>query len=213
MKTVIKRIINGPWFENCYVVSNNQSSVIIDPGGNVNEIIQYIKDCQYKVMAILNTHAHFDHIGGVADLIDEYRCSFYLHSKDSKLLRSANLYQKIFGAEQAIRIPEVNIFLDKIPQVIELGDLSVEVLHTPGHTEGSVCFCIEDNLFTGDTLLKGTIGRTDLPGGSKPKIKESLRVISKLPDEKIIFPGHGEASTIADELKFNDLLINVVNEC
>jgi hydroxyacylglutathione hydrolase len=158
----------------------------------------------YQVQAILNTHGHFDHIGAVADLVDKYKCPFYLHSKDGRLLRSANLYMNLFAGEAPVRVPTVDIFLDQVPSPLVLGEFSVEVLYTPGHTDGSVCFQIGDHLFTGDTLLKGKAGRVDLPGGNKEKLETSLQAIAKLPGQLVICPGHGATSSLAEELLTND---------
>lgn len=207
---MIKCIVNGRWQENCYLVSNNKSTVIIDPGGNVEQIYQYVNDHEYMVMAVINTHAHFDHIGAVADLIDKYQCPFYLHSKDLRLLRSANLYITLFAGEKSVRIPSVDYLLDEISYPITFADLSIDILFTPGHTEGSVCILIGNNLFTGDTLLRGNVGRVDLPGGNKEKLKKSLVKISNLPKEFIIYPGHGEPSSLAEEILSNDTYINLL---
>ena len=197
---IIKRFINGKWAENCYVVSSNQDVVIIDPGGNLDQIIEYIDTNNFIVHAVINTHAHFDHIGAVAEIKQKYKCPFYLHSNDNRLLKSANLYMKVFSGERAVTIPAVSYFLDQIVTPLTFGSLAIDVLFTPGHTEGSVCFLIEGNLFTGDTLLKGKVGRVDLPGGNKEKIQTSLADILKLPGELLIYPGHGDNSSIAEEL-------------
>lgn len=204
---MIKCIVNGRWQENCYLVSENKNMVIIDPGGNVEQIIEQVIENECKVLAVINTHGHFDHIGAVADLVDKYKCPFYLHSKDARLLRSANLYMNLFAGEKPVRIPSVDFFLDKISCPLIFDNFSINVLFTPGHTDGSVCFLIGDHLFTGDTLLKGNIGRVDLPGGDKVKLKTSLLNISDMPKELLIYPGHGESSSIAEELILNNSFI------
>lgn len=207
----IKRIVNGTWEENCYIVSINNSAVIIDPGGNADLVEAYILSHSLKVFAIINTHAHFDHIVAVAELAELYQCPFYLHSADQRLLRSANLYMTLFMGEKPIKIPKVDIWLDKIDMPLVLGDILVNIFHTPGHTEGSVCFLIDEHLFTGDTIMKGTIGRLDLPGGNKQKMINSLEEMSKLPAQWIIYPGHGEISTLGEEFASNESILNLRN--
>jgi hydroxyacylglutathione hydrolase len=206
----IKCIVSGKWVENCYVVSINNSAVIIDPGGNAHEVIEYVTDNKLTVHAIINTHAHFDHIGAVDELAKLYQCPFYLHSGDQRLLRSANLYMTLFLGEKPVVIPKVDFLFDKIDSPLEFGELSVEILHTPGHTDGSVCFLINTNLFTGDTLMKGTIGRLDLPGGNKTKMIGSLRSLSQLPEELVIYPGHGEPGILGEEITNNESVINLL---
>jgi len=113
------------------------------------------------------------------------------------------------GAE-FIQIPKVDYYFDKIRLPVKLADFLIQVLFTPGHTEGSVCFQIEDFIFTGDTLLKGKIGRIDLPGGDEHTMKKSLKRISKLPTGIIIYPGHGESTTLSNELKYNNEFIEAI---
>lgn len=200
----IRRIVNGKWEENCYIVSDGQDAVIIDPGGNFEELKEYINGNGLKAWAVINTHAHFDHIVSVADVVDAFKCPFYLHSADKRLLRSANLYMSLFMGEAPIRVPVVDRELDNTALPLVFGNLRIEVMHTPGHTDGGVCFLIGDHLFTGDTLMKGSIGRLDLPGGNKEKMKTSLQKIVSMPNGLKIYPGHGETSTIAAELEHNE---------
>ena len=211
MNISVKQIANGKWKENCYIVNAlNKDALIIDPGNDGKRIVNFIGDNKLNVLAILNTHAHYDHVGAVKDLKDEFSVPFFLHSKDQKLLRTANLYMLVFDGSDPVSIPTVDYYFDQIETPIQLGDLSIEVLFTPGHTEGSVCFHIEDYLFTGDTLLNGNIGRIDLPGGDEPSLKKSLKIISKLPERIIVYPGHGKSTTLSCELKYNMSFIKAI---
>lgn len=126
-----------------------------------------------------------------------------MHYNDEKLLKTANLYTKLFDGINPIKIPTVDYYFDQIDIQDYLASFSIKVLFTPGHTWGSVCILIEDCLFTGDTLLNGKIGRIDLPGGDEQALRESLKTISKLPKHISIYPGHGTSSTIGHELKYN----------
>jgi hydroxyacylglutathione hydrolase len=200
----VKQIVTGKWKENCYIISClNSDALIIDPGGEEKNIVKYIKEKNLNVYAILNTHAHYDHLGAVKSLKDRYKVPFYLHSKDETLLRFANLYVKVFEGVGLIQIPQVDYFYDQINAQYNIEDFSIQILSTPGHTCGSVCIQIENCLFTGDTLFRGKIGRTDLPGGNEQSLIESMQTISKLPKDLIIYPGHGKRSTIGNEFKYN----------
>jgi hydroxyacylglutathione hydrolase len=208
---LIHRIVNGKWSENCYIVSNRHNqAIIIDPGGNFNLMCDYLKENNLSLSAIINTHGHFDHVVSVADLVKKHQCPFYLHSKDERLLKSANLYMTLFEGEEKIGIPLVDFHLDNITLPLIIDDFEIQVLFSPGHTEGSVCFLIESALFTGDTLLKNTIGRIDLPGANKEKLSKSLQMLSKLNGSLDVYPGHGEQTTLERELSFNERFIELI---
>jgi glyoxylase-like metal-dependent hydrolase (beta-lactamase superfamily II) len=208
---LIHRIVNGKWSENCYIVSNKHNqAIIIDPGGNFNLMCDYLKENNLSLSAIINTHGHFDHVVSVADLVKKHQCPFYLHSNDERLLKSANLYMTLFEGEEKIGIPLVDFHLDNITLPLIIDDFEIQVLFSPGHTEGSVCFLIESALFTGDTLLKNTIGRIDLPGANKEKLSKSLQMLSKLNGSLDVYPGHGEQTTLERELSFNERFIELI---
>lgn len=184
--------------------------MIIDPGSDSGGLLNIIESKKLNVLAIINTHAHFDHIGAVSALKNDLSVPFYLHSLDEKLLGTANLYVKVFDGAGPIKIPSVDHYLDKINISDHFKDFSVNVLFTPGHTPGSVCFYMENRLFTGDTILREKTGRIDLPGGNSENLRKSLAEISKLPPATIIYPGHGADSTIEYELLHNKFLIGAI---
>ena len=211
----LTRIITGKWKENCYIVSDsNNDALVIDPGANAAGIRDYVKKNNLEILAILNTHAHHDHIGGIFELKESFATSFYLHSEDQKLLKSANLYAVLFEGESPIKIPQIDFYIDQIETPIRLGDFIINILFTPGHTKGGVCFLIEDMIFTGDTLLEGDIGRVDLPGGDRYSLAKSLKMITELSQKLKVLPGHGKATTIARELsnniKLSEILLSVL---
>ena len=209
----MKQIPTGPWRENCYVVTNLQNEVlIIDPGGEYQQIVNYIESRHLKLLAILGTHAHYDHIGEVSALKEYFSVPYYLHSKDKKLLRRANLYCKVFEGERPISIPTVDRYLDEMGNTLSLGSFSIDVLWTPGHTPGGVFFYCEDCLFVGDMLGHHKIGRSDLPGGDQKALHSSLKQLGNFPRETIIHPGHGSACSIRDELENNPTLFEIINE-
>jgi len=193
------------------VVSNkNKDALIIDPGNDANVIANFINNENLCAKYILNTHAHYDHIGAVYSLKDIFSIPFWLHSKDEKLLKSANLYVKIFEGKDLIKVPTVDYYYDKVNIKDYIDNFSINVFFTPGHSKGGVCLLIEDILFTGDTLFNGQIGRTDLPGGDEKSLHNSLTIISKLKTSTVIFPGHGLSSTIGNELKYNKAFIQAL---
>ena len=195
----VERIVTGKWKENCYILSTpDGSAVAIDPGADFETIRAYLRDNDLPLRAVINTHAHYDHIGAVADLVEEFSAPFHLHKDDEKLLCMANFYRTLFLGEESIRTPKLDVDLNG-KKSLQFGELEIEVIHTPGHTPGSVCFLAAGELFSGDTLLTKRLGRTDLPGGDPAALLESARALfSALPPETVFHPGHGPASTLGE---------------
>lgn len=208
MPIQIEQIVTGRWRENCYLVRNEGNySLIIDPGSESEKLISAIVERDLHPVAILNTHAHYDHMGAVEALKREFKALFYLHSEDEKTLKQANLYRTLLGGDEKIPIPSIDFYLDKATSPLRIKSFEIEVIPTPGHTPGGVCFRMERHLFTGDTLFQGAVGRTDLPGSNPQDLNASLRRIRQLPTDLRIYPGHGKTSSLAKELKTNRALI------
>lgn len=190
---------NGKWKQNCYVVSDDHTgqALLIDPGSEAQQIQQLILDRELAPIAILNTHAHYDHIGAVAPLMSYYGIPFYLHGGDEKLLKQANLYKILFESKSPVIIPDATHDLSKQGGSVKIGGFEVAVLFTPGHTQGSTCLKIGTDLFSGDTLLPGGLGRTDLPGGDKRLLASSVELLRTLPHTTMVWPGHGRSFTLA----------------
>ncbi len=196
--TEILRLVTGPWKENCYLIfGRSREAIVIDPGDDFPAIAELIDRERLQVLAVLNTHAHYDHLGAVQDVKERYSVPFYLHSADNRLLKAANFYRQMFLGTHAIRIPEVDQDL-AAATALTFGEIRVETLHTPGHTPGGVCFWINGEiLITGDTVLARSIGRTDLPGGNRTQLLGSVDALfARFPAQTIIYPGHGEAASI-----------------
>lgn len=197
---IIKRIPAGIYAANCFLLMDEDTKemAVIDPGGDSDDIIKAIESLKGKVKFILLTHGHVDHVGGVMDIKKEYNVPFYINEEDQKLIDKGTY---IYG-----NIPKADGYLkdgDKIP----LGKHTITVLETPGHTPGGVCFKVEDMVFTGDTLFKGSIGRTDLGGGDYDAIINSINnKLVPLDENTIVLPGHGPESTIAHEKQSNPFL-------
>lgn len=196
----VQTVVNGRWRQNCYVVADDDgSAIVVDPGSQSDDIAAQIDENGWRVVAILNTHAHYDHIGAVAPLQDRYRAPFYLHGADAPLLRRANLYRMLFESRDAVRIPTISHDLSTLPGTIEIGPFTISWIATPGHTDGSVCFLLHNQLFSGDTLMRNAVGRTDLPGGNRERLFASLRHLMELPGDTIVYGGHGPVTTVAAE--------------
>lgn len=203
----IQRVPTGAWRENCYIVARpSGDALVVDPGAETEEILGRIREKGLRVHAIVSTHGHYDHVGAVAALKERLQVPFLMHSKDLKLLKAANLYRKAFEGREPVAIPDVDRVLDDVSTDLEIGPFRIEIIHTPGHTSGSVCLRVERNIFSGDTLFSRKIGRTDLPGGDSPALASSLRLLSGLPRYLRVYPGHGCETTIGTELDSNQQL-------
>ena len=183
----------GAYQTNTYIVWDEDAStcVIIDPGYEPDTILTRVGLLGRKVEAVLLTHGHFDHVGGVKTIAQVTGCAVYLCEEDLSLPRQLTAGELFYTDTYAEG------------DVLELAGLTFRVLHTPGHTKGSVCLLAEDYLFAGDTLFRESCGRTDLPGGSWSEISKSLRRLKDLPGSTNVFSGHGPSTTISDEKLFN----------
>jgi hydroxyacylglutathione hydrolase len=188
----IHRIVTGPLEENCYVVASPEGdAAIVDPGGEMEAIAAHVEDRALRVHAVLNTHPHYDHLGAVVPVTERYGVPFHLHPADADLLLRANFFGTLFSAQEAIPIPEVDVALGD-GDALHFGSLEVNVIHTPGHTPGSVCFEVAGELLTGDTLLAEHVGRTDLPGGDRAALEASVELLSRrFHAHTTLWPGHG----------------------
>lgn len=199
----VETIVTGLWRENCYVVKGDcGQAIVIDPGEDCDPILGFLEAESLTAAAIINTHAHYDHVGSVADLKARYCAPFHLHVADHDLLRQANFYRKLFGGRRAITIPDVDVNLADCPR-LHLSGIDIMVIHTPGHTPGSVSFLIDGFLFCGDTIFAKRLGRTDLPGGDRIALCASVQKLLALPPSTMIFPGHGAPVVLADILTTN----------
>ncbi|MCD6068737.1 MAG: Hydroxyacylglutathione hydrolase [Bacteroidetes bacterium] len=204
----IVKIEGESWICNSYIIHTDSESVIIDPGGDYEQIKAAIGNTQLK--AILATHGHYDHIVHVAEMQKEFKAPFYVHQLDSKLIKHANLYVKAFKGKHPIEIPVPDTLILE-EETLDFGFIQLQTIHTPGHTEGSVCFLFDDKLFTGDLLLKNRIGRTDFPGGSQDKIKASIKKINSRIGDAVIYPGHKANSSLSEERTHNASFIEITN--
>jgi hydroxyacylglutathione hydrolase len=213
---IIERLVTGPFQVNCYLVGCPQTkkAVIIDPGGEVDQIHQMIDERGLTPLYILNTHGHADHVVGNTPLHNALNIPVCMHGKDDTFFADPairDVIEKELGLSAPARTDRCLCDGD----LLMVGSLKIAVIHTPGHSPGSVCYLIGGNLFTGDTLFVGDVGRTDLTGGSFETLLASIKTkILPLPDDTIIHPGHdyGETptSTLAWEKRENPYIAEFI---
>ena len=183
----------GAYQTNCYIIHDESAKTccVIDPGYEPELVLSKLDSLGLTLEAILLTHGHFDHVGAVKELAAETGCAVYLHPEDltmPPMMTAGPLYYTNTYAEGTR---------------LSLAGLDIAVLHTPGHTPGSVCLLVENTIFSGDTLFQGSCGRTDLPGGDWATITKSLRRLAALEGNFWVYSGHGGSTTLRDEKKYN----------
>ncbi|MBC7333025.1 MAG: MBL fold metallo-hydrolase [Actinobacteria bacterium] len=204
----VERLVLGNFGVNCYIVSFDDfdgNTIIIDPGSEPQKIISYLEERNLKPSLILNTHGHYDHIGAIPVLISRYEIPCYVHEFEEPIVLDPAKNLSSFLGENELSLKTCSLI--KGTCVKNFNNLGIEVILTPGHTPGSVIIKLDKILFTGDLLFKGGIGRTDLPGGDIRAIRNSLSTLRKLgqsvKEDLIVYPGHGEETTLKYELKTN----------
>ena len=192
----IRTLPLGAYQTNCYILweEAGETCVVIDPGYSPEEVLRQTRSLGKKIEAILLTHGHFDHVGAVRGIAEETGCKVYLCPEDLSM------------PEQMTAGPLYYTHTYKEGDTLSLAGMQLHVLHTPGHTPGSVCILWGDNLFSGDTLFAGSCGRTDLPGGDWATILQSLKRLAGIQKNYTVYPGHGESTTLEAERKYNPYL-------
>ena len=188
----------GSYQTNCYIVwqAGREDCVLIDPGDQPNKILDTVKQQEKRVAAILLTHGHFDHVGAVRKIAEKANCPVYLHPAEKKLpffMTAGPLYST-----------------DGYEDTVSVAGLDFQILHTPGHTPGSVCLICEDVIFSGDTLFAGSCGRTDFPGSDPKEMAVSLKKLYELPGDYRVYPGHAEDTTLSFERENNPYMRGVL---
>jgi hydroxyacylglutathione hydrolase len=192
-------LVVGALQTNCYVLESRGESIIIDPGDEGERILRLISDLETRPTRIIATHTHFDHVLAVNTIRKRLNVPFLIHRDDLPLLESMQSRVRQFMGFEVPPPPSVDEFL-KDGEILTLGNEKVRVLHTPGHSPGSISVSTGKTVFTGDALFNQSIGRTDLPEGDLKTLVHSIRgKLFKLDDETIVYPGHGPETTIGDE--------------
>jgi hydroxyacylglutathione hydrolase len=207
VKQKVKRLVLGQLAVNCYILAADKANIIIDAGAEPEIIERYLKDEKINPDFLLNTHGHYDHIGAVAEIVSNHKIPFYIHKSEEFLITDIEKNLSSFFEKKGLILKTYNLIDDKNSSFFD--KYGLRIIHTPGHTPGSIIIAYQDLLFTGDLLFKGSIGRTDLPGGSSDVIKKSLaslKNLKSLNSEFKVLPGHGESSTLGYEFKNNYFL-------
>ncbi|MBF0188569.1 MAG: MBL fold metallo-hydrolase [Magnetococcales bacterium] len=198
----------GPLQVNCQIIGSRSSgeAVLIDPGGDEERVLKHLAGRRLKPVAIVNTHGHFDHIGAVAAIKEATGCPFLLHADDAAIVQAAPEHAATWGLPFG-EPPVIDRTIED-GETLSFNGLSLEVIHTPGHTPGGVCLLWDGcHVAVGDTLFAGSIGRTDLPGGNHNQLISSIRDrLLPLPDDTRCHPGHGPSTSVGKERRANPYL-------
>ncbi|MBV5340826.1 MAG: MBL fold metallo-hydrolase [Deltaproteobacteria bacterium] len=203
---IFETIAVGPLSVNCYIVGceSSREGIVVDPGGDAELIVSLVQQHGLKISTIINTHGHFDHLGGNRQLVAAFGARLLIHEADAPMLGRAAEVARNYGV-QCENSPAADAYLADGMEIL-FGSCRLKVLHTPGHSGGGCCLYFEEEgkVITGDTLFADSIGRTDLPGGSHEQLLESIRTkLFTLPDDVVAYPGHGPQTTIGHEKRYN----------
>jgi hydroxyacylglutathione hydrolase len=199
---ILEMITVGPFQENCYVIGDESSGAgaVIDPGDEAVRIALLVEQTGLQVEQIVITHAHIDHVGAVAALVDEYSCPVLMHAEAEPMLEQLPTQAMMMGLRFG-KVPKVDRYVED-NEVLTVGGLELRSLYTPGHAPGHLAFYVEGEgmVLSGDALFAGSVGRVDLPGGSMEVLMRSIEQrLLTLPDETRVYPGHGPPTTIGEE--------------
>jgi len=201
---IVKKLVIQPFMANCFIVGceHTKKAAVIDPGGSTDKILLSLAESQLKLEYIINTHGHVDHASGNRKLKDATGADILIHSLDAPMLEHLSQSAAMFGISSENSPPPDRTLADN--DTVTIGDITLKVIHTPGHSPGGISLYADGKLFVGDTLFQGSIGRTDLPGGDFGALISSVQnKLFPLGDEIQVYTGHGPETTIATEKKYN----------
>lgn len=204
---IIRKLEVGPIMANCFIVGceNTKEAVVIDPGDDADQILMTLAKNELKAKYLINTHGHFDHVGANKRMKEATGAQIAIHPEDEPMLQDLSGNAMMFGLS-AENSPPADILLND-GDTVSFGDITLKVIHTPGHSRGGICLYTKGHLFAGDTLFAGSIGRTDLPGGSYDDLISNIKTkLLVLDDDTRVYTGHGPETTIRNERAVNPFL-------
>jgi len=201
---IIHKMALGQLQTNCYIIQTDKNNaIIIDAGANPNQVMDFIKTNKLNVLALMLTHGHYDHTGAIAQLKKLTNANIYIHKDDAEMLEDARKGLAIHFMDESEYVPIKADVLMYDGAKFEFDEVSIEVIHTPGHSKGSCVFVVDEYMFSGDTLFENSIGRTDLYGGNMNQMKSSLKKLALIEEDLLILPGHGDRTTLKQEKRTN----------
>lgn len=204
---LIRTCIVGELETNCYLVGDDKEFFLVDPGSEPEKIMSKVKSQKSKVKAIICTHGHYDHIGAVAELKRKFKVPVYMHEQEKLVLKAMYGFYGVeqFKIDRWLRDGDIINFKEEGEGVgVDVGEVKLTVMHTPGHSPGSICLYNDEFVITGDTVFAdGYLGRTDLPSGSQEEIEKSAKKVFSLPEKLVVYPGHGSSSSIGKERRLH----------
>lgn len=206
---IIKSLVVGPLESNCFIIADNHTkeALLIDPGDEPERILELITENNFRIKFIVCTHAHFDHVGALPEIKKETNALIVIHKNEVGIYKHTREMASSWGYELE-PLPEPDILVSEGDN-LNIGDSQFKIFHTPGHSPGGICIFGGGILITGDTLFKGSVGRTDLLGGNIEELIISFKRLMSLPEETKVLPGHGPTSTIRQE-KVNNYFSNEI---
>ena len=204
---ILEKLTVGPFQENCFIVGDEGTGVLFDPGDEAARIALAVERTGLEIEKLIITHAHIDHVGAVAALVDEYACPVLMHAEAEPMLRQLPNQALMMGLRFG-KVPVVDGYIED-GEIVDVGALAFRALYTPGHAPGHLAFYSEAEgvVISGDALFAGSVGRVDLPGGSMELLMRSINErLLTLPDATVVHPGHGPETTIGEERAHNPFL-------
>lgn len=208
---LIEHLVVSPLEVNCYILGDKEGgrAIVIDPGDEPDRVLEVIRKNNLRVDYIVCSHGHFDHVGAVPDIKIKTGAKVLIHKDELEIYHAARDMAAFWGYE-VDDLPEPDMFISE-GDSIKAGELSFEVLHTPGHSPGGICLYGEGLVLTGDTLFAGSVGRTDFYGGDMNQLRISFNRLLSLPEETKVLPGHGPESTIGEEKRENPFCSDLIS--